>query len=122
MSNVPNTYKATLKRGAVYYLRDRAFLRDEEQSINDADYKHLKANAIDRITIPAQNEDERPEEQLRQKFQFVKIAATGDAPTETEGPGEEDQEEGPGDDQPEHTNIREAGSAPRVRSRSARAP
>lgn len=68
---------ATLKRGRVYFLRDREFAYDVPQQVNAADEAWLKEHAVDEVTV----EDEG-EFQVRQKFEFTDgpVGDSADAP------------------------------------------
>jgi hypothetical protein len=68
---------ATLKRGRVYFLRDREFLNGVPQAVNAEEKAWLVDNAVDYVTVEGENEH-----QPRAKFEF----SVGTVEPVTKGP------------------------------------
>lgn len=73
-------YKATLKRGRVYFLRDREFLNGVTQVINQEDKDWLEEHAVDEVTVEGENEHQK-----RPKFVY-EIAGNGGDETASPSP------------------------------------
>jgi|GEM_PF-4615881 len=76
-TKTPDQWFATLKRGRVYYLRDRLFETGVEQPVSEADKLYLEESAVDEVSVEGESEF-----QPRAKFAF-RFGQLGGAPGNT---------------------------------------
>ena len=74
-------YKATLVRGGIYVLGDRAFSRGVGQIIDQATKETLERDAVDAVTVGLAGDEDGQSNELRQKFTFEAVPTGAAAST-----------------------------------------